>query len=72
MWIKESNDERPSEGEKVKVKDNVVSMFFSSALIDGWWWKWKNSEVTDHTYTVQSSLWVLEHIQGHVTFYPAR
>ena len=32
----ETNDERPSEGEKVKVKDNVVSMFFSSALIDGW------------------------------------
>ena len=55
-------DERPTGGEKVKVKDNVVLMFFSSASIDGWWWKWKNSEVTVQTYTVQSPLWVLEHI----------
>lgn len=29
-------DEKPSGGEKVKVKDNVVSMFFSSASIDAW------------------------------------
>ena len=29
-------DERPSEREKVKVKENVVLRFFSSASIDAW------------------------------------
>ena len=30
------NDERTSGGKKVKVKDNVVLMFLSSASIDAW------------------------------------
>ena len=51
---KKRNDERPSEGEKVKVKENVVLMFFSSASIDGC--RWKLKMITDHTYTENSPL----------------